>query len=148
MVQCCGLRRLEMKMMMMMLMRYTVSSFRPFSLGVHFVSGDISFVYVWLASFSLKARRAWTKLFKSPETKWLPCDKGLFPSEHTIHRLNEFKKMIFVSIFRSSLCFLIILQKSYNVCHGHALFWAKAGLKPWSSFFIAGLLSSVSRHSK
>lgn len=40
----------------------TVSSFRPLSLGIHFVSGDISFVYVWLASFSLKARRASTNL--------------------------------------------------------------------------------------
>ena len=40
-----------------------------------------SFVYARLASFSLR-ERGLTKLFKSPETKWPPRDKGLYISIH------------------------------------------------------------------
>ena len=45
----------------------------------HFVSGDLkSFVYAQLDS--QRERGFLTKLFKSPETKWSPCDKGLLPN--------------------------------------------------------------------
>ena len=49
------------------------------SRGSHFVSGDLkSFVYAQLAS--QRERGFLTKLFKSPETKWSPCDKALLPN--------------------------------------------------------------------
>ena len=47
------------------------------SRGGYYVSGDLkSFDYAPLASFCLRGKGAQTKLFKFPETKWLPRDKG------------------------------------------------------------------------
>ena len=60
----------------------TTTGKSPLSRGGHFVSGDLkSFVYARLASF-LSTRLAVHKkeLFKSPETKWPPRDKGLLHS--------------------------------------------------------------------
>ena len=55
---------------------------RPLSCCSLFVSGDLkSFVYARLTSFSLWGLPCIlkkTKLFNSPETKWLPRGKGLF----------------------------------------------------------------------
>ena len=79
---------------------------RPLSRGSHFVSGDLkSFVYARLALRENEASHTQTKLI-SPETKWMPSDKGL-------KLLNVYLISSIIIIFISSLLRL----QHYTICH-------------------------------